>query len=147
MGMFGDLDNLNKQQQADAIEQKVKTKLQVTSRKPVSRTPVESSPFLAEPPKTPKPNNAKSERAAGQPQVDDIVTPSEISAISSVARSTVRSSERTKIRHSFDIFSDQLFALRDLAYDRQRGSVKKVPLGDLVQEALDLYLAAQQQSR
>jgi len=35
------------------------------------------------------------------------------------------------------VFQDQLFDLRDLAHERERGSLKKVPLGDLVQEALD----------
>lgn len=58
-------------------------------------------------------------------------------------RRNERSNERTKVRHSFDILSDQLFALRELAVERERTFGRKVLLGDLVQEALDLFIARQ----
>jgi hypothetical protein len=47
--------------------------------------------------------------------------------------------ERRKVRHSFDIFEDQMSALENLqlAIANQEGT--KPPLGDMVQEAIDLY--------
>lgn len=51
-----------------------------------------------------------------------------------------RTNGRTKVRHSFDILSDQLFALRQLAVERERLLGRKVLLGDLVQEALDTFI-------
>jgi hypothetical protein len=56
-------------------------------------------------------------------------------------RRNVRSNERMKVRHSFDILSDQLLALRELAVERERIFGKKVLLGDLVQEALDMFIS------
>lgn len=55
-----------------------------------------------------------------------------------------RANGRTKVRHSFDIHSDQLFALRELAVERERVLGHKVLLGDLVQEALDLFISREQ---
>lgn len=56
-------------------------------------------------------------------------------------RTNERSTERTKVRHTFDILSDQLFALRELAVERERTFGRKVLLGGLVQEALDLLIS------
>lgn len=55
-------------------------------------------------------------------------------------RTNDRSTERTKVRHTFDVLADQLFALRELAVERERLFGQKVLLGDLVQEALDLFI-------
>lgn len=52
-----------------------------------------------------------------------------------------RSDERTKIRHSFDIYQDQLLALSDIQADMFRQTGKKPKVGDLVQQALDVYIA------
>lgn len=52
-----------------------------------------------------------------------------------------RTNERRKVRHSFDILSDQLFLLREIAIERERLLGRKTLLGDLVQEALDLFIA------
>lgn len=51
--------------------------------------------------------------------------------------------ERRRTRHSFDIYSDQLTSLREIALDREKVSGKRVLLGDLVQEALDGFIAAE----
>lgn len=56
-------------------------------------------------------------------------------------RSTVRTVERTKIRHSFDVYRDQLLSLSDIQADMYRQVGKKPKVGDLVQEALDAYIA------
>lgn len=57
--------------------------------------------------------------------------------------STVRTNERTKLRHTFDIFRDQLLSLREIALARERTSGGRVLLGDLVQEALDTFITKQ----
>jgi hypothetical protein len=48
---------------------------------------------------------------------------------------------RQRVRHSFDIFSDQLLSLRDIALRRELRQSGRVRLGDLVQEALDAFIA------
>lgn len=51
-----------------------------------------------------------------------------------------RRGERTKVRHSFDILSGQMIALREIALNREITTGKRTLLGDLVQEALDLFI-------
>ncbi len=53
----------------------------------------------------------------------------------------VRSNERRKIRHTFDILADQLLALREIAVEREKLFGDRVLLGDLVQQALDMLIA------
>ena len=55
-------------------------------------------------------------------------------------RTNERTRERRKIRHTFDIFADQLRALRELALDRESATGDRVLLGELVQEALDMLI-------
>lgn len=55
-------------------------------------------------------------------------------------RSNERTVERTKVRHTFDIFQDQLTALRRIQLAREELSHKHYRLGDLVQEALDAFI-------
>jgi hypothetical protein len=55
-------------------------------------------------------------------------------------RSNVRTNERIKIRHTFDIFKDQLLSLRKIATQREEIFGSRVLLGELVQEALDLFI-------
>jgi len=54
-------------------------------------------------------------------------------------RPNVRSNERFKIRHTFDIFKDQLQELHSMQLKFVQSGGKKPKLGEMVQEALDLY--------
>ncbi len=54
-----------------------------------------------------------------------------------------RLDERTKVRHSFDVFLDQLDDLREIALARQKAARRRVLLGDLVQEALDAFIKSE----
>lgn len=56
-------------------------------------------------------------------------------------RTFERSNERDKIRHSFDIYRDQLLSLSDIQADIFRQTGKKPKVGDLVQEALDAFVS------
>lgn len=49
--------------------------------------------------------------------------------------------ERARVRHSFDVYRDQLLALGDIQTARHRRTGRKPKLGELVQEALDAYIA------
>ena len=61
-------------------------------------------------------------------------------------RTNVRTNERyydrNKIRHTFDIYEDQLLSLRSISLERTNEDHRheKVLLGDLVQEALDMFI-------
>lgn len=57
-----------------------------------------------------------------------------------VKRSNVESNERTRIRHTFDILDDQLLTLREISIERQKMFGRRVLLGELVQEALDMLI-------
>lgn len=56
-------------------------------------------------------------------------------------QTNVRPKERTKTRHSFDVFEDQLLSLKEIQLQREKESGEKTLLGDLVQEALDRLIA------
>jgi hypothetical protein len=47
---------------------------------------------------------------------------------------------RKKIRHTFDIYDDQLLSLREISINREKVFGDRVLLGDLVQEALDMFI-------
>ena len=51
-----------------------------------------------------------------------------------------RTVQRTKVRHTFDVFKDQVLALGDIQQALARRHGTKPRLGDLVQEALDSYI-------
>ncbi len=55
-------------------------------------------------------------------------------------QTNVRTNERTKIRHTFDIYKDQLRSLRGISLERETATGKRILLGDLMQEALDLFI-------
>lgn len=59
--------------------------------------------------------------------------------------SDAQSSERLRVRHSFDIYRDQLLSLGDVQLARHRQTGRKPKLGDLVQEALDAFVARHEQ--
>jgi len=48
---------------------------------------------------------------------------------------------RRIIRHTFDIYHDQLISLQDLQITAMRKNRKKPKLGKMVQKGLDLYIA------
>ncbi len=56
-------------------------------------------------------------------------------------RTNERTNERTRVRHSFDVGRDQLLALSAIQSQIFGATGKKPKLGDLVQDALDLYIA------
>jgi hypothetical protein len=56
-------------------------------------------------------------------------------------RTNVFTKNRSKIRHTFDIFADQLLTLREIAVDQEIMFGERVLLGDLVQQALDMFIA------
>jgi hypothetical protein len=58
-----------------------------------------------------------------------------------------RKRERTKVRHSFDVFRDQILDLGDIQQALAREQGTKPRLGDLVQEALDNYIKARRNQR
>ncbi len=51
------------------------------------------------------------------------------------------------MRHSFDIYEDQLVSLADIQAHLYRRNGKKPKVGDLVQQALDAYIANANQSQ
>lgn len=56
-------------------------------------------------------------------------------------RTNGRTPERTIIRHSFDIRRDQLQALAEIQAQVFASTGRKPKMGELAQEALDLYIA------
>jgi hypothetical protein len=55
-------------------------------------------------------------------------------------RSNERTLERIKIRHTFDIFKDQLESLYSIQLEDMHNKKSKKKLGEMVQVALDLYI-------
>jgi hypothetical protein len=64
-----------------------------------------------------------------------------------VERRVEASLQRTKVRHTFDIFKDQLAALRKIQFERAERFDKRYLLGDLVQEALDMFITKQRNNQ
>jgi len=56
-------------------------------------------------------------------------------------RTVERTVERNRVRHSFDIWQDQLLRLSEIQAERFSQTGRKPKLGELVQEALDAYIA------
>jgi hypothetical protein len=103
------------------------------------RSPIDYSPKFAE--GIFRPREVVESELAGVPArdtgrrpaaTDDRKHPSE--------RTNVAPVERTKIRHTFDIYRDQLQALAEIQAARFKASGRKPKMGDLVQEALDAYI-------
>ncbi len=55
-------------------------------------------------------------------------------------RRNLRLNQREKIRHTFDIYKDQLLSLRQVTLEREATFGDRVLLGDVVQEALDMFI-------
>lgn len=57
-------------------------------------------------------------------------------------RANVQGSERALVRASFDIFQDQQQALAEIQTARFKKTGRKPKMGELAQEAFDLYIKA-----
>ncbi len=55
-------------------------------------------------------------------------------------RSNVQTVQRTKVRHTFDIYADQIVSLHQHQLETLQNEGIKPHLGEMVQEALDDYL-------
>jgi hypothetical protein len=60
---------------------------------------------------------------------------------SSNERADGKPAHRTVVRHSFDIFADQILSLREIALDQEKLFGERVLLGELVQQALDMLIS------
>jgi hypothetical protein len=101
---------------------------------------LEASAFFAH--KKPQPVQEKAEPLPVPPVVQE--TPHVQQPISNVPTNepTVkRTFQRRKVRHTFDIYDDQLFSLKEIALARQKLLGERVLLGELVQEALDAFIS------
>jgi hypothetical protein len=86
---------------------------------------------IAEPEETVEPSNARTDGRtdeASNGQTTKLVTEP--------------AAERVRVRHSFDVYHDQLFSLTAIQTALFSKTGKKPKLGDLVQEALDAYISS-----
>ena len=67
-------------------------------------------------------------------------TPPASGPVTSNDASFERTNERTRTRHSFDVFKDQIAALSEIQVRLFRQTGAKPKLGELVQQALDDYI-------
>lgn len=80
------------------------------------------------------------EQARAYPQDTSAVSHRSVTEEGTKERSLLRSFERTRTRHTFDIFKDQLLSLKKIATEREEKFGMRVLLGELVQEALDRFI-------
>lgn len=73
-------------------------------------------------------------------KASSLQVPMEATDERTMKRTKERLMERTKIRHTFDILADQLLSLREIALEREKIFGSRVLIGDLVQEALDMFI-------
>jgi hypothetical protein len=136
MGMFGELNKLNK------------AAAQPRSNTPKAKdAPTRHAPVGAKKPASPihrrtdEPSNEATNVAMSKP----IATPYHEANDGRNEETNVPTNQRTflrkKIRHTFDIYDDQLLSLREIALERQKIFGERVLLGDLVQEALDMFIS------
>lgn len=52
----------------------------------------------------------------------------------------VKKKQRIKVRHTFDVFKDQLVELQGVQFAAVQVGRRKPKLGDMVQQAIDLFL-------
>lgn len=86
-----------------------------------------------------RPNNGTDKRTDDQPNTRT----NERTNDRTDEQTSLRTIERATVRHSFDIYRDQLMALGEIQMDIFKRTGKKPKLGPLVQDALDRYIAAQ----
>lgn len=94
---------------------------------------------------SPKPETAKSPAVSSFPvkETQSSIRTNEGAFVSTVDRST----ERKKVRHTFDILADQLLALKEIAVEREKMFGKRTLLGELVQEALDFFITKERNKK
>ena len=76
----------------------------------------------------------------GDPDSPDRRMPNEPTNVSTNEQPMKRSFERKKIRHTFDIYHDQLLSLREMALKRELVFGERTLLGEVVQESLDMLI-------
>jgi hypothetical protein len=54
-----------------------------------------------------------------------------------------RTNERLRVRHSFDVWQDQLLRLSEIQAERFSRTGRKPKMGELVQEALDAFIGTE----
>lgn len=91
------------------------------------------------PPTNEETNERTLERSNQRTKVGEIHTTKQRSNV----RTNERLKERRKIRHTFDIFADQLISLREIAIEQEILFGERVLLGDLVQQAIDMLITKQ----
>jgi hypothetical protein len=92
-------------------------------------------------PKTPTPHTAPTEQTSPTPSPAVQQPLNDGRSETTNVPTNERTFHRRKIRHTFDIFDDQLLSLKEIAIERQKVFGERVLLGDLVQEALDLFIS------
>jgi hypothetical protein len=102
---------------------------------PPLRSPMDDLPIIEAPKKE------VTEPTTVSPIYAKAIITTEETTEETVVATNERFTERTKIRHTFDILADQLLALREIAVEREKVFGKRALLGELVQEALDLFIA------
>lgn len=116
-------------------EQKIPA-IQVSSKVEIPETPPENTNTAGSPisKKTIEPNNESTNERKNESTGQRIYEqPNE--------RTNGRFKGRRKIRHTFDIFADQLMSLREITLEEERFTGDRVLLGDLAQQALDMFIS------
>jgi len=99
-----------------------------------------ASLFFQKPAPPPPPSE---NRAPTRPNIPAVEAKNERSDERTNERTNVRRTDeksRERVRHSFDVFKDQLVELQALQLAAVRQGKSKPKLGDMVQRAIDLYL-------
>lgn len=111
-----------------------------------TRTPISYRPQFAD--AMFRPRDVVEAELAGETPVDASQAPRARRTSTPKARPSERTVERSndqprlQIRHSFDVWQDQLTALAEIQTQRFSATGRKPKIGTLVQEALDAYIAA-----
>jgi hypothetical protein len=134
MGMF---DNLNKLDKQPAKSRSETPKAPELSPHHPHSVPEKPSPTVPQRPSEATDIGRLTTRHVATPQQPSEERRNEITNVPT----NERTFQRRKIRHTFDIYDDQLLSLREIAIERQKVFGERVLLGDLVQEALDMFIA------
>jgi|GEM_PF-5189580 hypothetical protein len=93
-------------------------------------------------PSTVQETQAQTEQFAPRTVYQNTGAKNERSNVRTNGATVERKKNRVKIRHTFDIFADQLVALQTLQLAAVQNGRRKPALGKMVQQAIDLYLAS-----
>ena len=103
-----------------------------TNNQPQSATPTKTEDVLSD---TQNENNQDQKRTNVLSDVRTDERPND-----GTNERTAAKPKRQKIRHAFDIYQDQLFALQMKQLEAVQRGKRKPKLGKMVQDAIDLYL-------